>query len=543
MSERDSMDFDVAVVGAGPAGLAAAIRVRQLRPDWSVCVIDKAAAVGAHSLSGAILDPGPLDALLPDWRAAPPALCVPVVEDDFRWLGPRGSLRLPTPPPQRNHGCFVVSLGQLTQLLAARAEALGADVLPGFAAVAALFDADGRVCGVRLGDMGRNRDGTEGSAFTPGADLRARHTLVAEGCRGSLAKQLIANFQLDADRSPPSFALGFKELWQLPPGRVTPGRVQHSVGWPLRQNQYGGGFLYHLDHDRVYVGFVIGLDYADPHLNLFETFQRYKHHPSLHALLKGGEPVAYGARAIAAGGWQSMPRLEMPGALLIGDAAGTLNVARLKGIHQAIRCGALAAEHLAAHDDSEGFDAAWRASPGGRELRAVRNIKPGFRLGLLGGLANGALETLLGGRTPWTLANKANDQTLQRLDAVAGAPHAAVPRAGTARDLPARDLPPRDRNAAVFLAAIVHDENQPVHLHVADTSLCAGRCAREYANPCTRFCPAGVYEMVDAPGGGQRLQINAANCVHCKACDIKDPYRIITWVPPEAGSGPNYQNL
>jgi electron-transferring-flavoprotein dehydrogenase len=535
-SERDVMDYDVAIVGAGPAGLACALRLRQLNPERSVCVVEKAASLGAHSLSGAVLDPVALDALLPDWRAAPPPSCVAVQGDEFRFLTARGSYRLPTPPQQRNHGNFIVSISQLVPWLGAKAEAAGVDVFTGFAASAALFDDAGVVRGVQLGDMGRARDGSEGAHFTLGAEIRAPVTVLAEGCRGSISKQLIARYQLDADRSPPTFALGFKELWQLPAGRGSAGLVQHTIGWPMPRDTFGGGFIYHLDQDRVYVGLVVGLDYRDPQFQPFEAFQQLKNHPTLRALLDGGELLAYGARAIAAGGAQSLPRMEMPGALLIGDAAGTLDAARIKGIHQAMRSGMLAAEHLHAHAGPAGYDAAWRASPGGRSLQAVRNIKPGFKRGLWLGLANAALETALGGRTPWTLRHTANDQTLRVLDPP-GAP--AEPRA----DWPERTLAPRDRTAAVYLASTAHEENQPVHLHVADTSVCADRCAREYNNPCTRFCPAAVYEILTAEDGTRRLQINAANCVHCKACDIKDPYRLITWTTPEGGSGPNYQNM
>ena len=532
MSTRDIMNYDVAIVGAGPAGLACALRLRQLDPARTVCVIEKAASLGAHSLSGAILDPVALDALLPAWRAAPPPTCVAVQGDEFRLFTARRSFRLPTPPPQRNHGNFIVSLAQLVPWLGAHAEAAGVDIFTGFAASELLFDSQGAVCGVRLGDMGRTRDGSEGPNYAPGAEIHAPMTLLAEGCRGSLSKQLIARFKLDADRSPPTFGLGLKELWQLPPGRSQAGLVQHTVGWPLATDTYGGGFIYHLGQDRVYVGLVVGLDYRDPRFQPFEAFQQFKHHPLIYALLEGGEPVAYGARAIAAGGAQALPRMEMPGALLIGDAAGTLDVARLKGIHQAMRCGALAAEHLQLTPAGTGFDAAWRTSPGGRALHAVRNIKPGFKHGLWFGLANGLLETVLQGHTPWTLQHVANDSTLRRLDQSAAAP-APV----------ARTLAPRDRTAAVFLASTAHDEHQPVHLHVADTSICVDRCAREYDNPCTRFCPAAVYEMVSGEDGVRRLQINAANCVHCKACDIKDPYRLITWTTPEGGAGPNYQQL
>ena len=534
--ERDVMTYDVAIVGAGPAGLACALRLKQLQPERTVCVVEKAATLGAHSLSGAVLDPVALDALLPDWRAAPPPTCIPVQKDEFRFLTASGSYRLPTPPQQRNHGNFIVSLSQLVPWLGAKVEALGVDVFTGFAASTAIIDDAGAVCGVRLSDMGRVRDGTmdgaPGPHFTPGAEIHAPVTVLAEGCRGSIAKQLIAQFRLDAGRSAPTFALGFKELWQLPAGRGHPGLVQHTIGWPMPNDTFGGGFIYHLDEDRVYIGLVIGLDYRDPNFQPFEAFQQLKHHPTLRTLLDGGEVLAYGARSIAAGGAQALPCMEMPGALLVGDAAGTLDAARIKGIHQAMRSGMLAAEHLAAQKTVMGYDAAWRASPGGRALHRVRNIKPGFKRGLWLGLANAGLETILGGRTPWTLQHQANDSTLRRLD------HAQS-------NLPAieRTLAPRDRTAAVYLASTAHDEHQPVHLHVADTSVCADQCAREYGNPCTRFCPAAVYEILTADDGTRRLQINAANCVHCKACDIKDPYKLITWTTPEGGSGPNYQNL
>ena len=539
---RDVMEYDVVIVGAGPAGLACALRLRQLDPALSVCVLEKGASVGAHLLSGALLDPAPLDQLLPSWRSTPPAICLPVRRTEFRWLSAQHSWPLPTPPQQRGRGTFIVSLDQLVAQLAQRAEGLGVDVFPGFAVAEATFDAAGSVNGVLLSDMGRRRDGTPKPGYTPGAQVRARVTVVAEGCRGSLAKQLIARFGLASGRAAQTYGLGFKELWQLPAGRTQPGRVQHTVGWPLDSATYGGGFVYHLPRDQVYVGYFVGLDYRDPRLEPFEVFQQFKHHPSLQPLLAGGEPLGYGARAVTSGGWQALPRLEMPGALLIGDAAGTLNVARLKGIDQAMRCAILAAEHLHRHGSAVGFDAQFRASSAGRALWRVRNIKPGFKRGLWPGLCNAALETLLRGHSPWTLradaAHSAADfRALERL------------RAGEPPGLPseprwrARTLPPRDRTAAVFLAATRHEEDQPVHLKVLDPRLCLERCAAEFANPCTRFCPAAVYEMVREADGSRRLQINAANCVHCKACDIKDPYEIINWTVPEGGSGPNYQNL
>ncbi|MBV6417772.1 MAG: Electron transfer flavoprotein-ubiquinone oxidoreductase [Steroidobacteraceae bacterium] len=531
--ERDVMEYDIVVVGAGPAGLACAIRLKQLKPELNVCVLEKGAAVGAHSLSGAVMEPGPLDELAPEWREANLGVCIPAAHDELRVLTRKRVLRLPVPPQQSNHGNFILSLGLLTPWLAQKAEGLGVDVFAGFAAAAALFDDAGAVAGVQIGDMGLDKNGEPGPNYAPGPEIRARTTVLAEGCRGSLTKQLIARYQLDAASDPQTYGVGLKELWQVPPGRVQPGLIQHSVGWPLDNATYGGSFIYHLGGDRVYVGFVVGLDYQDPRLMPFEVFQQFKHHPAVRPLLEGGEIVSAGARTIAAGGWQSLPKLEMPGAMIVGDAGGTLNFPKIKGIHQAIRSGALAAAHLASSGAPAGFDAAWRASPGGQELRKVRNFKPGFKRGLWFGIANSALEVATGGRTPWTLHNSDNAAAMRRLDEYTSPDRGWVERT----------LPPRDRLASVFFAATTHDEAQPAHLKVADLDLCATRCRVEYDNPCTRFCPASVYEMVDDGAGGKRLQINAANCVHCKACDIKDPYGNITWTTPEGGSGPNYQTL
>ena len=535
--ERDVMEYDVVIVGAGPAGLASAIRLKQLKPDLNVCVLEKGSAVGAHSLSGAVLEPGPLEQLLPNWRTEYTGMKVPAVEDDVRLMTRTGSYKVPgwavNLTPMNNHGNFIISLGQLTPWLAQQAEALGVDIFPGFAAAEALFTEQGAVKGVRIGDMGLERNGEPGPNFTPGVEIHATTTLIAEGARGSIAKQLIKRFGLNQKADPQTYGLGFKELWQLPPGRVKPGRIEHAFGWPLDTRTYGGSFLYHLDNDRVYVGYVVGLNYEDPRLKPFEVFQQFKNHPRIKPLLEGGEILSAGARTIAAGGYQSLPQLEMPGALLVGDAGGTLNVFKIKGIHQAIRSGVLAAEHLAEKGSVSGFDARWRASPGHQELHSVRNFKPAFKKGLYFAMLNAGIESILKGKTPWTLKNTADWSALEKLDEYTS------PDRGWSD----RTLPPRDRLAFVFFAGNVHDEAQPVHLKVHDTSICVNRCTVEYGNPCERFCPAGVYEMVDDGNGGRRLQINAANCVHCKACDIKDPYEIITWTTPEGGSGPNYQNL
>lgn len=539
MSDREIMEYDVVVVGAGPAGLAFAIRLKQLKPETSVCVIEKASTIGAQILSGAVIEPQPLDALLPGWRDNPPPICVPATDDEFWLLSKTGGRKLPVPPGMNNHGNFIVSLGAMCAWLAPQAEALGVDVFPGFAAADTVHNEDGSVAGVRIGDMGVAKDGSHKAGYTQGIDIKAKVTVLAEGARGSLTKQLIKRFALDKDSDPQGYSIGIKELWQVPAGRVQPGKIVHSFGWPADNHTYGGSFLYHLDKDRIALGYVSGLDYSDPNYQPWEAFQQWKNHPSVKSLLEGGSILSAGARAIVTGGYQSLPKVEMPGALLIGDTAGLLNVPKIKGTHQAIKSGVLAAEHLVANElNPAGFDAKLRGSDVMAELKSVRNIKPAFKRGLWFGMLNAAWETVLRGASPWTLKNKADWSSLHKLG------ECEEPK----RDyVQPRELAPRDRLAGVYFAATEHDEDQPIHLHVADTNVCVTQCAVEYGNPCTRFCPAGVYEIVDDTrsdgSSGKRLQINAANCVHCKTCDIKDPYQIINWVTPEGGSGPNYQNL
>ncbi|TCK31205.1 electron-transferring-flavoprotein dehydrogenase [Ancylobacter aquaticus] len=547
LPEREAMEFDVVIVGAGPAGLAAAIRLKQLDESLSVVVVEKGSEVGAHILSGAVVDPSGLDTLFPDWRLEPDApLKTPVTDDRFYVLGPAGALRLPNalmPPLMSNHGAYIGSLGTVCRWLAGKAEALGVEIYPGFAAAEVLYE-DGAVAGVATGDMGVGRDGDITDRFTRGMELRAKYTLFAEGARGQLSKQLIAHYGLDAGREPQKYGIGLKELWTVPAEQHRPGLVQHSFGWPLDNATGGGSFLYHMEDNQVMVGFVVHLNYANPWLAPFEEFQRFKTHPLVRDMLEGGKRISYGARAITEGGFQSVPKLVFPGGALIGCAAGFVNVPRIKGSHNAVHSGMLAAEEVAKalaegrrHDELAGYEAGWRVSPIGRDLWKVRNAKPLWsKLGTLAGIALGGLDmwlnTLFGISPFGTLGHgKPDSATL-------------MPAAQAKRiDYPKPDnIVSFDRLSSVFLSNTNHEEDQPVHLKVADMALQKASEFEVYGGPSARYCPAGVYEWVEE-GGEPCFVINAQNCVHCKTCDIKDPNRNITWVAPEGGGGPNYPNM
>jgi electron-transferring-flavoprotein dehydrogenase len=538
------MEYDVVIVGAGPSGLACAIRLMQMSRDLgqtpSVCVLEKASEVGAHILAGAVIETRALDELLPDWSKRGAPLHTPVSQDQFLFLTQRNHWTLPTPPGMQNHGNFIVSLGQVCKWLASEAEALGVEIYPGFAAAEILYDAEGAVAGVATGDMGLTREGQPGPRYQPGMELRARQTLFAEGSRGSLTRQLMERFQLDRDCSPQTYGIGIKELWEIHPSRHATGRVVHTVGWPLDAQTYGGSWIYHQQDNIVSTGFVVGLDYRNPYLSPFEEFQRFKNHPSIRPLFEGGRRIAYGARALSEGGWQAIPKLSFPGGLLIGDTAGFLNVPKIKGTHTAMKSGMVAAEAVARHlSESSGLtevtdyrarlENSWLWS----ELRAVRNIRPAFRWGLWPGLAHAALDTwVFRGQAPWTLRHHP-DHTRLKPASQCQPIHYGKPDG----------IVSFDRPSSVFLANTAHEEDQPVHLKLADPELAIKLNLKVYDSPESRYCPAGVYEIVRSPGQQPRLQINGQNCVHCKTCDIKDPAQNIRWTVPEGGSGPNYPNM
>ena len=548
LPERESMEFDVVIVGAGPAGLAAAIRLKQVNPELSVVLLEKGAEVGAHILSGAVVDPIGIDRLLPGWREEEGhPFKTAVTDDHFLFLGPAGSVRLPNafmPPLMSNHGNFIVSLGNVCRWLATKAEELGVEIYPGFAATEVLYDENGAVRGVATGNMGIERSGEPGPNFARGMELLGKYVLIGEGVRGSLAKQLIARYKLDEGREPQKFGIGIKELWQVKPENHKPGLVQHSFGWPLDMRTGGGSFLYHLEDNLVAVGFVMHLNYKNPYLFPFEEFQHFKTHPTVRGTFEGGKRIAYGARAITEGGYQSVPKLSFPGGALIGCSAGFVNVPRIKGSHNAVLSGMMAADKIAAaiangraNDEPVEIEESWRASDIGKDLKRVRNVKP------LWSKFGTAIGIALGGLDMWTnqLFGFSFFGTLKhgKTDAQALEPASKF----TKIDYPKPDgVLTFDRLSSVFLSNTNHEEDQPIHLQLKNPALQKSSELDVYAGPSTRYCPAGVYEWVEKDGE-QNYVINAQNCVHCKTCDIKDPNQNINWVPPQGGEGPVYPNM
>ncbi len=542
--ERESMDVDVVIVGAGPSGLSAAIRLAQLAAEndteLTICLLEKGSEVGAHILSGAVLEPKALNELIPDWKEKGAPLNTEAADDNFLFLTKTGSVRMPTPPQMQNKGNYIVSLGNVCRWLKEQAEELGVQVFEGFAAAEILYDDDGAVAGVATGDMGVGEDGEPKDGFTPGYELHAKYTFFAEGCRGSLTKDLFEKFNMRSDSDPQSYALGIKELWEIDPEQHQQGRILHTIGWPLDTKTYGGSFLYYLEDNQVAVGFVTGLDYRNPYLSPFEEFQRFKTHPSIRPIFEGGRRVAYGARALNEGGFQSIPELTCPGAAIIGCAAGFLNVPKIKGSHNAMKTGMIAAEAAFAALSSEGgkvledYPVNLKKSWVWDELYRVRNIRPSFRWGMWIGLIYSAIDTfLLRGKAPWTFKQHADHTTLLP---ASEAPKIEYPKPDGEVSF--------DRLSSVYISNTNHEEDQPVHLTLKDPLVPISVNLEKYDAPEQRYCPAGVYEIVeDDAETGPKLQINAQNCVHCKTCDIKDPTQNINWIVPEGGGGPNYPNM
>ena len=543
--EREAMEFDVVIVGGGPSGLSAAIRLKQLAAtqgrELEVCLVEKGSEIGAHILSGAVIEPRALNELFPDWKERGAPLTTPAREDRFLMLGATSATRLPTPPQMHNNGNYIVSLGNVCRWLGEQAEELGVNIFPGFPASEILFHDDGSVKGVATRDMGVARNGEPKAGYEPGVELHARQTIFAEGCHGSLTKELFERFDLRKDADPQTYGLGIKELWEVDPAQHEPGLIVHTIGWPLKSDTYGGSFLYHLEDNQVAVGFVVGLDYSNPHLSPFEEFQRFKTHPKVRPVFEGGRRIAYGARAINEGGFQSIPKLTFPGGMLVGCGAGFLNVPKIKGTHTAMKSGMTAAEAVFEQlgDDAAGneviaYEERLKSSWVWDELYQVRNIRPSFHKGLWPGLAYAGLDTyLLRGRAPWTFHHKPDHLQLRKASECAPI------------DYPKPDGKVSfDRNSSVFLSATNHEEDQPIHLTLKDASVPITLNLADYDAPEQRYCPAGVYEILRNDDGTEpRLQINAQNCVHCKTCDIKDPSQNINWITPEGGGGPNYPNM
>ncbi len=548
MSERESMEYDVVIVGAGPAGLAAAIRLKQQAAadgtEVTVCIVEKGSEVGAHILSGAVMDPIALTELMPDWKALGAPLNQPVTEDRFLFLSESGARKVPNwmlPNCFKNHGNYVISLANVCRWLGTKAEELGAEIYPGFAAAEVLLNDDGSVKGVATGDMGIGKNGEHTNRYARGMELHARYTFFAEGCRGNLGKELQTKFNLRDGRDPQVYGLGLKELWEVKPDKHVPGLVVHTAGWPLDTDTYGGSYLYHLENNLVAVGFVVGLGYSNPYLSPFEEFQRYKTHSAIRGFFDGGKRVAYGARAINAGGLQSLPKLAFPGGVLIGDDAGFLNASRIKGSHAAIKSGMLAADAATAalkanrsNDELADYPVAFEASWLHEELHVARNFKPWMSKGLYTGtLMVGIDQVVFGGKAPWTLHHQhADHETLKQKSEV------------TPITYPKPDgVLTFDRLSSVFISNTNHEEDQPAHLTLLSAAVPVNTNLALYDGPESRYCPAGVYEFVETADGAKKLQINAQNCVHCKTCDIKDPTQNIKWVVPEGGGGPNYPNM
>ena len=544
---RETMEYDVVIVGAGPSGLSAAIRLKQINPDLSVVVLEKGSEVGAHILSGAVLDPSGLDALIPNWREKGAPIKTEVQEDNFYILGPAGQMRIPNfpmPPLMNNHGNYIVSMANVCRWLGQQAEELGVEIFPGMSCSEVIYGDNGEVRGVVAGEFGRNPDGTPGPSYEPGMVLAGKYVFLGEGVRGSLSKEVIAKYDLSAGKCPQKFGLGMKEIWEIDPAKHKLGTVTHTMGWPLGSNAGGGSFIYHLENNQVYVGFVVHLNYENPHLYPYMEFQRFKHHPMVAELLKGGKRVAYGARAISEGGWQSIPKMVAPGVALLGCSAGLVNVPRIKGNHNAMLSGIAAAEAAAkaiaagrASDELNDYETAVRTGPIGKDLKKVRNVKPLWsKYGLIASLT-------LGGADMW-----ANTFGLTILGTLRHGKNDAK-ATGKAKDFAPIDYPKPDgvlsfdRLTNVAFSFTNHDENQPAHLRLKDASVPILVNLPEYAEPAQRYCPAGVYEVIAEEGKEPRFQINFQNCVHCKTCDIKDPSQNITWTTPMGGGGPNYPNM